>query len=122
MALAPAMMADTEGDDAPQLGIVRANVRIGRIVGGENGARPGHGKVLDGELAVQHGDHDVTGLGDDTAVNHEQVAVEDSGVLHGLALRPDEERRGWPSNQMMVQIEFALYVIVGRAREARRYA
>ena len=82
----------------------------------------GHAEALDGEFAVQHGDHDVTGLGDDTAVDDEKVAVEDAGVLHGLALRPDEKRGGGPADQMMVQIEFALDVIVGRAREARRYA
>lgn len=39
----------------------------------------------------------------------------------GLAARPHEEGCRWPSQQMLVEIELALDVIIGRAGEAGLY-
>ena len=61
------------------------------------------------------------GLGRDGAVDNEKVAVENSGIAHGLALRADEKGRGRAADQMQIEIELALDMVVGGAWETGRH-
>ena len=70
---------------------------------------------------MQGGDDDIPGLGRDGAVDNEKVAVKNSGIAHGFALRADEKGRRRAADQMQVQIELTLDMVVGGAWKTGRY-
>lgn len=70
---------------------------------------------------MEDSDHDVVRLGRDTAVNYNQITIEDPGAAHGLSCRAHEESRRRPPHQMLVEIELAFDVVIGRAGEASLY-
>ena len=78
-------------------------------------------QAFDRQLAMQDGDDDIVGLGRDGAVDNEKIAVENSGVAHGLALRADEKGRRRPADQMQIEIELALDMVVGGAWKSGGY-
>ena len=53
--------------------------------------------------------------------DNEKVAVENSGVAHGFALRADEKGRGRAADQMQIEIELALDMVVGGAWKTGGY-
>jgi len=77
---------------APDTGVVAIGQLQGRVVG-VSGLQPPAApvalQVFEGEGAVEHGHHHQAGAGFDRPVHHQQVAVEDAGILDGDLLVVD---------------------------------
>ena len=114
------MPTDAVGDDAPDFAawIVDRYVREGWVFCGEDPRAILLLQALDRQLAVKNRDNDVRGLRRDAAIDNQKVAIEDAGVFHGLACSPGKKRGGRVPDEVLVQIELALDVIVGRTGEA----
>ena len=85
------------------------------------GQKPGFAfglvKALDRKLAVERDDDHLAVRRLDTPVDHEQVAIMNSGVDHGIAPGPHEKGGARFMHEVGVQIERSLEVIVGGGRE-----
>ena len=73
---------------------------------------------FDREFAADHGDDDATRFRFQAAVDHQEVAREDTGAGHRVALDPDDEGRGGAADQVIVEIERALDEVLGGRWEA----
>ena len=94
---------DAGRDDAenaevlPFRDVDRLDLRIGRQQ--PSGTVPSAAELLDGEIAVKHGDDDGAVPRREAFIDDENVSRLDSSARHGIAAGADEERRGWPVNQ-----------------------
>ena len=102
-------------------GIVEGDIGKIRILGVEDQGAIALSQAFDRQLAMQDGDDDIPGLGCDGAVDNEKVAVENSGIAHGLALRADEKGRRRAADQMQIEIKLALDMVVGGAWKSGGY-
>ncbi len=59
-------------------------------------------KPFHGKLALQGGDDNAFAFGWNGAINHKKIAVHDSRVDHGLAVRPRKKGCGLVLDKMLV--------------------
>ena len=96
-------LMDAGRDDAENAEILslrdvdRLELRIGRQQPG--GTVPSTTELLDGEIAVKHGDDNGTVPRREAFIDDENVSRLDSRPRHGIAAGADEERRSWSVNQ-----------------------
>lgn len=117
--------AHDAGDHTPHrqlLAVLQLDGGEGRILGDEAHAPAALPQALDREFAVDDCDDDVATCGFQRTVDHQQIAVGDAGAGHGVAFHTHEEGRLAVGDEVLVQVEGALDVVVGRRGKARRYA
>ena len=78
-------------------------------------------QALDGQFVVHHGHHHRAVHRFEGTVHHDDVAIVDAGIDHGIALDPQEEGCGFVLDQQFVEIEHVFHVVVGGRREAGRH-
>lgn len=96
---------------------VQGNGGVVGVFGQKPGFAFGLVKALDRKLAVERDDDHLAVRRLDTPVDHEQVAIMNSGVDHGIAPGPHEKGGARFMHEVGVQIERSFEVIVGRGRE-----
>lgn len=105
-------------DDAPdsQL-LLRANkdVPMPPAAGAQQYPLGYAAELLDGEFAIDHGNHNTPIDRLQGAVNHQQVAIMDAEADHGSTCHPDKERGLLVLDQVFIETQ-ALLEIVGRRR------
>lgn len=107
-------------DDAPNLQRIAAaqlERGIGRVGGQQGDFAAAAVQALDQTLAIDEGDHDVTVCGLDAAIDHQDVAVVDVGVLHRITAHGEEEGQDGVAHQVIVDVEAPVGVVLGRGGE-----
>ncbi len=76
-------------------------------VGGHqpSGSVPSTTELLDGEIAVKHGDDDGSVSRREAFIDDENVSRLNSRSRHGIAASANKERCRWAVNQQVVQIQ-----------------
>jgi hypothetical protein len=98
--------------------VVEDHVRIGLVLGPKDYLAVTSEQALDRRLlTIDHRRHDVTFGGVGLATDDDQVAIEDAGVDHRVALDPKHEYRS-STHQRLGQTEDVLDVLGGQHRAA----
>src|SRR5579884_497992 len=104
-------------DDAPDLeATLLGDLDVGkvRVLGFEYDPAVARAVALDGEFAVEQGQHDAPGRRFERAVDDGDVAREQTGADHAVAGEADREGGGRVADQQLVEIERTVEVVVGR--------
>lgn len=114
------MTPDAVGDDAPDFTAIIADGQGWevRVLSRQLPCAADPLEPFDGQFTVHNGNDDIVGLRGDSPVDDEQIAIENPSAAHGLPGRTYKEGRGRPPHQMLVEIELALDVVIGRTWEA----
>src|SRR5438045_2236282 len=78
------------------------NRRIGLVLGLEDKLTGLDIEAFQGELIVDDGHDDFTLLRRGALLDDDEIAVENAGVLHRIALDPNQDRRRWTLDQVVV--------------------
>jgi hypothetical protein len=107
------------GDDTPDFTAIipDGQGREVRVLGRQLPCAADLLQPFDGQLAVNDGNDDIVGLRGDSTVDDEQVTIENPGAAHGFSGRAHKEGCRRPPHRMLVEIELALDVVIGRAGE-----
>lgn len=70
------------------------------------------------QFAVEDGHDDFSVAEFDRAVDDEHVAIEDAGFAHGIAFHSEEIGGGLVADELLVEVDAALGVIIGRCSES----
>src|SRR5439155_12148936 len=92
----------------------RAYDRISLVFGPQHELPAFEIQALQGELVVDDRDDDFALLRGDTFFDDDEVAIENAGILHRIALHADEHRRGWAVDQVIIDRDGIRFVIVYR--------
>lgn len=107
---------DDVGDDTPGPGIdVRAqwNGGVPGMFGSQNRTVIRLAKSLHGELTVDDGNDHHAGPRCDGSVDDQEVAIMDTGALHGSPAGSKKEGGRGASDQFFVEVEGAIDVVIG---------
>lgn len=110
-------------DDAPDFQLHIGAEGLGAIVfvfGHQGDLAAAQADAFDGEFAVEVGDDDVFIFGLGGAIHDQEVAGVDAGVDHGIAGDADEIGGGGLGDEVLVEVELAFEVILGRRGKAGR--
>ena len=91
---------------------------VADVFGAEADFSVGDFDLLERAFAVDDGDDDVVVLRGEAVVDHEQIAVEDAGDGHAIALGPVEEGGGRMGDDVLVEVDAFFDVVVGGGGEA----
>ena len=108
-------------NDAPE-GEVTEFGEVDRFVSVVLGDEESRGKVLvvaaHQQFAIEDRHNDLSVTEFDRAVDDEYVAIEDAGLAHGIALHPEKISGGLVADELLVEVDAALGVIIGRRPES----
>ena len=93
--------------------------RVIRILWSKQYAPFAPNKTLHREFTIQRGNDDAIVSSLHRAIDDEQIAIMYPCAEHGIALRPKKERGGAVVDEVLVQVELAVHIVLGRRRETR---
>lgn len=119
------MAAHAEGHHAPDREVVTLHDvawRIAWVLGAQQYLPGNPLQALAQRFAVDGGNHDMAMARLDRAVDQHQVAIEDTGALHAVAVYSDQIDMRCAQVEQLVQRNRLLHVVGGWRRKTRRDA
>ncbi len=118
------MPPNAMGHDTPNFTVstIKAHHRIIGVRWYQQPFLAGLLKPFDSQFAMDRSNDDIIRFGAYAPVDDKKVTVENSCIFHGFTGCTDKECCRWPTNQMLVQIEFAFNVVIGRGWKSGRNA
>lgn len=119
----PAQVVDGMNRHSPELAapVVIAGQGQGRgerIAGQQPQAALAAAEAPQDEAAVMDGHHHQADPGLKTAIDHQQIAVDDAIAAHRITFNPHEEGGQGRRDQLKIEIDACFDIVIGRAGEA----
>src|SRR5215211_6389702 len=78
-------------------------------------------EAFDGEVAIDHGNDDAAITGRQCTIYNQHITGVNASFTHGLPSNPDEKGCCGMLNEVLVEVQGAIEVIIGRGRIASRH-